>query len=85
MGRRKERSLVSSAAENWPLDSVTWRPWSPWQQQEPKSGESVLKAASGKSIDYSFWLFAAKSLKGGRTSVGVKSKVGRSLFFKMGG
>lgn len=39
----------------------------------------------GESIDYSFWLFAAKSLKGGRTYVGVKSKVRRSFFFKMGG
>lgn len=39
----------------------------------------------GESIDYSFWLFAAKSLKGGRTNVGVKSKVRRGFFFKMDG
>ena len=37
----------------------------------------------GGSIDYSFWLFAAKSLKGGRMNVGVKSKVERGFFFKM--
>lgn len=37
---------------------MTWRPWSPWQQQqEPKSGEDVLKTISGKSIDYSFQLY----------------------------
>ena len=39
----------------------------------------------GESIDYSFWLFAAKSLKGGKSYVGVKSKIRRTFFFKMGG
>lgn len=39
----------------------------------------------GESIDYSFRLFAEKSLKCGRTNVGVKSEVGRGFFFKMDG
>ena len=42
----------------------------------------------GQSIDYSFWIFAAKKSKsagGGAANVGVKSEVKRSFFCKVGG